>query len=112
MRRGDEVRLRHLLDAPHEAVSFARGQARGDLDNDHQPVPALVKGVEIVGEAARQLTDPTRQRLPGIPSKQIVGLRDGLSLAYFDISLEVVWKTVRRDLPALGRANTYAVHRR
>ena len=61
MRKDDEIRLRHMLDAAREAVAFARGRTRGDLDNDRQLVLALVKDVEIVGEAATQITEPTRQ---------------------------------------------------
>ena len=101
MRKDDEVRLRHMLDAAREAVSFARGRTRGDLDDDRQLVLALVKGVEIVGEAAAQVTEPTRQRLPEIPWEQIVGMRNRLVHAYFDISLDIVWNTVQRDLPEL-----------
>ena len=101
MRKDDEVRLRHMLDAAREAVSFARGRTRGDLNNDRQLVLALVKGVEIVGEAATQVTEPTRQRLPEIPWEQIVGMRNRLVHAYFDLNLDIVWKTVQGDLPEL-----------
>ena len=90
-----------MLDAAREAVAFAQGRARGDLDNDRQLVLALVKCVEIVGEAATQVTEPTRQRLPEIPWEQIVGMRNRLVHAYFDISLDIVWNTVRGDLPEL-----------
>ena len=74
---------------------------RGDLDNDRQLVLALVKGVEIVGEAATQVTKPTRQQLPEIPWEPIVGMRNRLVRAYFDVNLDIVWKTVRGDLPEL-----------
>ena len=49
MRKDDEIRLLHMLEAAREAVTFARRRTRGDLDNDHQLVLALVKDVEIVG---------------------------------------------------------------
>ena len=101
MRRDDEIRLRHMLDAAQEAVAFARGRTRADLDEDRQLVLALVKDVEIVGEAATQVTEPARQRLPQIPWKRIVGMRNRLVHAYFDINLDIVWKTVQGDLPVL-----------
>ncbi|MCY4496704.1 MAG: hypothetical protein OXC14_05400 [Rhodospirillaceae bacterium] len=53
MREDDAIRLRHMLDAAREAVSFTQGRTRGDLDNDRQLVLALIKEIEIVGEAAR-----------------------------------------------------------
>lgn len=101
MRKHDEIRLRHMLDAAREAVSFAQGHARGDLDNDRQLVLALVKDIEIIGEAAVQVTESTKQRLPEIPWEKIAGMRNRLVHAYFDINLDIVWKTVQEDLPEL-----------
>ena len=101
MREDDEIRLLHMLDAAREAVAFSRGRTRGDLNNDRQLVLALVKDVEIVGEAATQVTKVTRQQLPDIPWEQIVGMRNRLVHAYFDINLDIVWKTIQGDLPEL-----------
>ena len=101
MRRHDENRLRHMLDAAREAVSFARGRTRGDLDTDRQLVLSLVKDIEIVGEAATRVSEPARRRLPEMPWERIVGMRNRLVHAYFDVNLDIVWKTVREDLPAL-----------
>ena len=101
MRKDDEVRLRHMLDAAREALSFADGRTRGDLDNDRQLVLALVKEIEIVGEAATQVTEVTRQRFPEVPWERLVGMRNRLVHAYFDINLDIVWQTVWDDLPEL-----------
>ena len=73
MRKDDAIRLRHMLDAAREAMSFAQGRTRGDLDNDRQLVLALVKDIEIVGEAATRITEPTRLRLREIPWDRITG---------------------------------------
>ena len=67
MPKDDEVRLRHMLEAAREAVSFARGRDRGDLDTDRQLVLSLVKDIEIVGEAAAQVTEAVRAQVPDIP---------------------------------------------
>ncbi len=101
MRRDDEVRLNHMLDAAREAVSFARGRTRDDLDGDRQLVLALIKDMEIVGEAATHVSEPQRRRLPELPWERIVGMRNRLVHAYFDINLDIVWKTVTEDLPEL-----------
>lgn len=97
----DDIRMRHMLDAAREAVSFAQGRTRGDLDTDRQLVLALVKDVEIVGEAATRVAEPARRRLPEIPWERLVGMRNRLVHAYFDINLDIVWKTVTEDLPGL-----------
>ena len=101
MRRDDEIRVRHMLDAAPEAVSFAQGRTRDDLSTDRQLVLALVKDIEIVGEAATRITEATRRSLPEVPWERIVGMRHRLVHAYFDINLDIVWKTAREELPAL-----------
>jgi len=57
--------------------------------------------IEIVGEAATRVSEPARRRLPEMPWERIVGMRNRLVHAYFDVNLDIVWKTVREDLPAL-----------
>ena len=67
MRKDDEIRLRHMLDAACEAVSFAQGRTRIELDSDRMLVLSLVKAIEIVGEAAYRIAETTRHELPAIP---------------------------------------------
>ncbi len=56
MNEPDKIRLRHMVDASREAICFARGRTRSELDSDRMLVLALVKAVEIVGEAAAQVS--------------------------------------------------------
>ena len=102
MHKDDEVRLRHMLDAAREAMSFASGRTRANLDHDRMLVLSLVKDIEIIGEAAYQITQTTRDGLPAIPWADIIGMRHRLVHAYFDINLDVLWQTVQNDLPALA----------
>ena len=104
MRSDDLVRLRHMLDATTEAMGFAQGRQRADLDADRQLVLALVKEAEIIGEAACQVSGETKAILPAIPWADIIGMRHRLVHAYFDINLDVLWQTVQADLPALAAA--------
>lgn len=101
MHKDDEIRLRHMLDAAREAVAFVRGRARGELDHDRQLVLALVKAVEIIGEAAFQTSQAMREQLPDLPWEDIIGTRHRLVHAYFDINLDILWSTVQSDLPPL-----------
>src|SRR5579875_1538295 len=101
MRKDDLVRLRHMLDAAREAVGFVRGLTRAHLDSDRKLALALVKEVEIIGEAAYQISPTTRDQLPTIPWADIIGMRHRLVHAYFDINLDIVWSTVQDDLPPL-----------
>jgi uncharacterized protein with HEPN domain len=101
MHKDDIIRLRHMLDAAHEAFEFVQGQTRVDLDSDRKLVLALVKDIEIIGEAGYQVSQTTRDRLPGIPWDDIIGMRHRLVHAYFDINLDILWQTVQGDLPLL-----------
>jgi uncharacterized protein with HEPN domain len=97
----DVVRLRHMLDAASEAIEFAAGRVRGDLDTDRMLSRAVVRDIEIVGEAASQLSKETRSDLPSLPWPSIIGMRNRLAHGYFDIDLDRVWDTVTQDLPPL-----------
>ncbi|MBI5488647.1 MAG: DUF86 domain-containing protein [Deltaproteobacteria bacterium] len=102
MRPDDLVRVRHMLDAAREAVSFARDRSRADLDRDRMLTLSLVKSIEIIGEAASKVADETRHQHPAIPWAEIVGMRNRLIHAYFDIDLDRVWDTVVADLPPVA----------
>jgi len=102
MQRDDLIRLRHMLDAAREAMSFAEGRKRADLDSDRMLVLSLVKAIEIIGEAAYQLSETTRAHLASIPWEDIIGMRHRLVHAYFDINLDILWRTLQDDLPALA----------
>jgi uncharacterized protein with HEPN domain len=101
MRPDDLVRLHHILDAAREALRFTRDRRREELDHDRQLTWALVKAIEIIGEAAGQLSEEARGSLPSIPWRNIVGMRNRLVHAYFDINLDILWKTVVDGLPPI-----------
>jgi len=100
----DRIRLRHMLDASREAIGYAEGRSRGDLGTDTMLARALVKCIEIVGEAASRASEETRKRAAAIPWAQINGMRNRLIHAYFDINPDEVWGTVVNDLPVIARA--------
>ncbi len=101
MLRADAIRLQHMLDAAREAVSFVGATSRQDLYADRMRWLAVVRDVEIVGEAAAKVTEETKARYTSIPWNDIIGMRNRLIHGYFDIDIEVVWSTVTRDLPPL-----------
>jgi uncharacterized protein with HEPN domain len=99
--REARVRLQHMLDATRHAITFTQGRQRKDLDTDLQLTLALTRLVEIVGEAAKNVSDDERQRHPDVPWRAIAGTRDRLVHAYFDVDLDQLWRIVSADLPAL-----------
>jgi len=101
LQKDDEIRVRHMLDATNEALAFAEGRTREDLDRDRMLVLALVKCIEIIGEAATKIAYKTQVLFPDVPWPAIVTMRHRLVHAYYDVDLDRVWDTVTTDLPPL-----------
>jgi uncharacterized protein with HEPN domain len=97
----DRWRLRHMADAAEQALAFVQGRQRADLDTDAMLRLALTRAVEIVGEAAAQVSGAGRNHCPDVPWQQIVGMRNRLVHAYFDINADILWDTVLLALPPL-----------
>jgi uncharacterized protein with HEPN domain len=97
----DSVRLRHLIEAVETPIRFIDGRSRNDLEDDEMLRLALTKLVEIVGEAAKQVSPETRHEYPKVPWSAAARMRDRLVHHYFDIDLDVLWSTVNVDLPGL-----------
>ncbi len=101
----DSIRLQHMLDAARKAVRLAAGRGREDLDAEDEPLPhALVQLVSVIGEAAGKMSFGTCSELDEIPWPDIVGMRNRLIHAYFDINLDILWATVQDSLPPLIQA--------
>ena len=97
----DSIRLNHMRDATREALSFVAGKTRDDLDIDRQLVLALVKSIEIIGEAAAKTSRGFKTTSTDIPWRDIIAMRNRLIHAYFDIDLDILWQTVTTELPPL-----------
>lgn len=98
----DTDRLRHMRDAARSALRFVQGRDRADLDADEMLAFALVRALEIVGEAAVRLSDATRAADPIIPWSDIIGMRNRLAHGYFDVDHDILWMTVTQRLPDLA----------
>jgi len=101
MLTSDAVRLRHVLDAAREAIEFSKGCRREDLDKDRKLGLAMVRLLEVIGEAARGVSREFREAHPDIEWSKMAGMRDRLIHGYYDVNMNVVWETVQGDLPPL-----------
>jgi uncharacterized protein with HEPN domain len=90
-----------MIDAANAAQRFMAGRVRADLDSDQMLLFAVVRAIEVLGEAAARVSADTRDSLPAIPWKPIIGMRNRVVHAYFDIDREVLWQTVTAELPLL-----------
>jgi uncharacterized protein with HEPN domain len=90
-----------MLDHAREAVAMACGRTRADLDSDRQFNLALVRLLEIIGEAANRVPGHHRARIAEVAWPQIVGLRNRLIHGYDEVDFDIVWQIVTVDLPKL-----------
>ena len=100
MANRDLVRLHHMLDCAKAICKFAEAKDRQDLDSDRLFASAIMREFEVLGEAASGISMETRSRFPAIPWKAIIGMRNQLIHAYFDVD-NIVWKTIQTALPDL-----------
>ena len=101
MRVEDRIRLRHMIDAAESAVQFIAGRQRMDLDEDRMLLFAVVRAIEVLGEAASRISAETRATHSDIPWRAIIGMRNRLIHAYFEINTAIVWHTATQEIPAL-----------
>jgi uncharacterized protein with HEPN domain len=101
MKLDNKTRLEHILESAQDAVSFLGHMTEDELDNNNMALQAIVRCVEIIGEAASQLSSEYRGNHPNIPWDKIIGMRNRLIHAYFDIDYELVFSTVHSDIPIL-----------
>ncbi len=100
-RNDDHTRLRHMLDHAVEAVEMTKGRVRADLDRDRQFNLALVRLVEIIGEAAARVSEDHRSRCPQIPWEDIVGMRNHVVHGYDDVDFDILWDVIDLHLRPL-----------
>ena len=90
--------IEDVIEAMDDAVSFVEGVKREDLVKDRKTIYAVVRALEIIGEAVKRIPDGVRDRYPQIPWKDMAGMRDKLIHEYFGVNIKRVWKTVKEDI--------------
>ena len=90
-----------MIEAGEAVAQFLAGRERADLDRDRLLLFAVVRAIEVMGEAASKVTGETRLDAADVPWGAIVGMRNRLIHGYFDINTEIVWRTAAREIPPL-----------
>ncbi|MDD5525672.1 MAG: DUF86 domain-containing protein [Smithella sp.] len=101
MKPDDKIRLQHMLDAAQEAVTFFNSLNGENIGNNRLVSYAIIRLIEVVGEAATQISKEYKNSHQELPWAQIVGMRNRIVHAYFDIDYSLVESTVKHDFPAL-----------
>ena len=100
-KRDDTVYLRHILDAIQRIQEYTTGVSYDHFLGNPLLQDGVVRQLEIIGEAATRFSIEFRDAHPGIAWTKMVGMRNRLIHAYFEVSLSIIWDTVHTDLPGL-----------
>jgi uncharacterized protein with HEPN domain len=103
MKKDDTVYLKHILDAISDIHAFVKGMNRESFLNNKAIRYAVVRSLEIIGEASKHLSKGFREKHKDIPWDDICGMRDKLIHDYIGVDYTIVWKAIEKDVPTLKK---------
>jgi uncharacterized protein with HEPN domain len=106
MKKDDTVYLRHILDAIELIEEYTEGMSENEFLSNSMAHDAVIRQIEIIGEAARNISDEFQMLNPDLPWGKMIGIRNKIIHEYFNVNFAIVWDTVQEDLPALQKIIT------
>jgi len=102
MRRRDyRDYLQDILDSINDIENFVRGMGFEEFKGDRKTINAVVRSIEVIGEASKRIPRSLKAKYRGIPWRGMAGMRDKLIHEYFGVDVEILWKTAKDDIPPL-----------
>jgi uncharacterized protein with HEPN domain len=93
--------INDLVEACEDILSFTEGMSYSDFSGDKKTVNAVIRSLEVIGEATKNLPVSFRNNYPDIPWKQMAGMRDKLVHEYFGIDKQMVWQVIEKHIPGI-----------
>ncbi|MBN2314520.1 MAG: DUF86 domain-containing protein [Sedimentisphaerales bacterium] len=103
MSRDEFMYLQDIAESCEKILRFTSGLSKPGLIGDERTFDAVVRNLEIIGEAAKHISEDIRKKLPGIEWRKVAGLRDILAHAYFGIDNDILWDVVQNKVPQLSK---------
>ena len=101
MKKDEGVFLRYILDSMDLIEGYLKGKTYEEFEENQMLQDAVIRELEIVGEATKSLSQEFREKYPDIPWRQMAGMRDKLIHGYFGVDVGAVWDTATEDIPSL-----------
>lgn len=100
-KRSSILFLKDILTSISLVEKYIKGQTSSTFSHNQKTIDAVVRNIEIIGEAAKNLPKTITQKYPGIPWQRVISMRNKISHEYFGIDTEILWETIKKDLPLL-----------
>jgi len=93
--------LQDIFESLEKAEEFIQGLEFEEFKKDEKTIFATIRALEVIGEATKRIPNSLKNRYPDVPWQEMAGIRDKLIHDYFGVNIEVVWNTMKQDLPSL-----------
>lgn len=93
--------VQDILDSVNDVGSFIEGMDFEEFIKDKKTIYSVVRAIEIIGEATKNVPEQIKKKYPDVPWKKMAGMRDRLVHEYFGVDLEILWGTAKEDVPQL-----------
>jgi len=93
--------IEDIVNAMNKALRFVEGMSFEEFSKDDKTIFAVIRAIEIIGEATKNIPDEIKKAYPEIPWKGMAGMRDKVIHGYFGVDLKVVWDTVTKRIPEI-----------
>ena len=97
----ETIYIQDIIDAINKAMKFVEGMEYEDFIRDDKNIFAVIRVIEVIGEAVKNIPEDVKKEYPEIPWREMAGMSDKLIKGYFGVNLKIVWKTVNEEIPPL-----------
>ncbi len=93
--------LQDIIDSINDIESFTKNMTYEDFTKDRKTINAIIRSIEVIGEAAKKIPKSIRDKHPDVPWKKMAGMRDKMIHEYFGMDVGILWKVVKENIPPL-----------